>query len=94
MEKTKGQALNTTTIVMGGVMFVASWLGGFVLNSIKDSPQAVAQISERVKAIEVNDKNQDTTISDVKSDIKYIRAIVDQMAQRQGIVIKTNEINP
>lgn len=70
-------------------MFVGSWAGNFLFNNAKDAPQAVAQVSERVAKVEVNDKNQDETISEMKDDVKHIRGLMDQWAQKQGITIKT-----
>lgn len=77
-------AIIITTLVAG----VVNWVVDHVFKSPEAAAASISTLSERVVRVETNDKNQDSNIIDLKDDVKHMRDILDQWAQRQGISIK------
>lgn len=75
----------STVVTLGTtiVLVAASYFG-----SLNAQERNVSEVKKDVAVLIKSDSSQDKAIDGMKSDIEYIRRVVEEQARRQGIVIK------
>lgn len=79
MQKNRGQILNTTNLVLGGVMFVASWAGSYIFNSPAKATAAIQIVdtkinstNERVSSLEADNKTMKEWLTRIEGKLDKV----------------------
>lgn len=78
-----GTILIASIVSAGGTM-----LASYLFTSPVNASNSISEIRTKIAVIEKNDSVQDVSIKEMKDNIEYIRRGVEQIAQKQGIIVK------
>jgi hypothetical protein len=91
---TMGQSQLAIIAVTSAVTGAFSWVGNYVLNSPAEAASSIESVKERslenekhIAVLQKSDEKQDEGMEDIKDSLEYLRRLVEQIAQKQGINI-------